>query len=188
MSDREREIPPLRRSFEPGRRNFEQVGLGGIPLELERLPDVQLGINLADYSEMQPGSVRPYEMMRVAVGIVAAQFGGVSIYCDEGFYLEQFRNESGANSVSWRTDLVGASPAIATVSGSATRLVQVLPFPRLVINTGAFAAVTTGYYSNTGSSISPRLWVPPTHVLTLQGLVAATAVDLMIVLSGVSAV
>jgi len=177
-------LPPLRQPLQPGRSNLEQPGQGGTPLDLDRELRARFTVQLADYADSAPGMVRAFEAMRLATPLVAAQFSGVQLYNESGFYLEAMRNDSAALSVGVRSDLLGAQPAIATASGAPSRLLQLLAFPRLVISMGAFAAVTTGYYVNATVSIPLRIWVPGTHVLTLQGLTAGVATDLNVILSG----
>jgi len=179
----EKLVAALRQSFNPGRSNVEQPGQTS-PLGLERDLNAQFGIQLADYAPMAPGLDRPFELIRVAVTAVVAQFSVVSIMSPDGFFVEFFRNNA-AQAVLIQT--VAAFPALATVAGSVSRSLQERAFPRISFQTGNLAAsIGTNFFMSTAIVLDTRLWIPPNRVFVTQVDTANINGDWNIGLSGVS--
>jgi len=182
VSDRERPVPPLRRSYEPGRRNFEQPGQGGFPLELERLTDAQLGITVADVSPMAPGLDRGFETARQFSGAVAAQFAALSLTCPDGLYLEWFRHNAGAAT---GITVTPAAPAFATLAGTFNRSGFPGLIPRLVAIQGNLgASLGSVFFLPANTPLQIRLWVPPSFWLNIVVDTANVASDNNLILSG----
>jgi hypothetical protein len=183
VSDRERLLPPLRRAYNPGRANFEQPGQGGFPLELERLADAQLGITVADVSEMQPGLDRGFELGRQFTAAVAAQFGCLSITCPDGFYLDYLRN--GAGGTATTITVTQAAPAFAALAGTFNRSGFPALIPRLTFIQGNLAAALgSQFFLALNQVLGIRLWVPPSFWLNLACDTANVQSDHILALSG----
>lgn len=187
MADRERPLPRLRKAYNPGRSNFEQPGLGGQPLELERLPDARLVIVVADTSEMQPGLERGYEIWRQFTAALVAEFSALEISCADGFYLESLRSQAGG---AVPLIVVRNTPAVfSTLAGTLNRS-QFPAIPRLTVTQGRLAAsLGSQFFLGGGSTFDqPRLWIPPGFFLLVALDTANIQSDFQIVLSGTTTV
>jgi len=182
VSDREQELPPLRRSYEPGRRNFEQPGQAGFPLELERQTAAQLGITVADVSAMAPGLDRGYEVARQFSAAVLAQFSCFSITCPDGFFVEYLRSTAAAALL---LTVTNAAPAFATLAGTFNRSGFPALIPRLTTIQGNLAAsVGSQFFLPANVVLGVRLWVPPSFWLNLALDTANVQSDTQLILSG----
>lgn len=179
MSDRESGIPPLRRSYEAARQNFEQVGLAGIPRELEREQLAQIGLQIADLSPMQPGLERGWEAHRLETPIVAGQFGLVELSCADGFYFEWAR--FGAT---FRFAVSTVQATIVTPGGTDTAF-RWPAIPGFTVRLGTTAAALTGLIITTTVPNFPRIWIPPNYYLQIGIDAVATPSDHQVQFSGV---
>jgi hypothetical protein len=185
VADREGLIPRLRRSYAAGRDNFEQTGLAGVPLELEREAKARLSIVLADLSEMQPGLERGYEIWRQFTTAAAGEFALLSVTCADGFYLERLRTQAAASA--GLITVTTAQPATSSLAGTLNAS-RFLAIPRLAVTQGRTAvALGSQYFVAGGVEWIQRLWIPPGFFLNLGLDTANVQSDWQLIVSGVAA-
>jgi hypothetical protein len=178
VSDRERELPLLRQSFNPGRAQFEQPGQGGNPLELERDFRAQLGITLADYSLLAQGPLHPREQYSFGVNAVVARFGVMALWSRDGFYLHTLINRSAVQISMNFLAGPGSLPALAGASSPVPE--SITGVTSTVTTTQGDSATATGFNFNLTSQQeykpNPLIWVPANRVLAIDCNVVNTAI------------
>ena len=184
MSDRGA-LPPLRDPLAAARSNIEQVGLAGVPLNVERERELQAGLTLADYSYAAAGPFHVYEQYQLAVNAVVARFGICAMWSRDGFHLRSMINRS--------TNQVGisffADPSlIPALAGTSVATAQSFSgITSSITNLSGDAAAGLGLNWNLLGSQAYQwergVWIPPNRVLALNTNVANTNIFVLLEVS-----
>lgn len=174
-----------KQNFRGTRANVETLGAGEADA-MRRNDALQFVLPVGGdaWAEVNPGPVRPYEVLRATSPAVALRFSSVYLVARGGFFLHTVRNQ-GATAVLYAAT---ASPvALAGGPGTISRNFLVTAFPALSVTAGDLAAAVAGAFSpaNTNFPYNDRpIWIPDGVTLQVTGDTVNTQVDINIVVSG----